>query len=147
MDVPYSRSAYVAYLKVELSLSTNNFEVPFEIIIDALLVIFIVLSLVLCFIYALSPLLKCRYYKSHFVQYHVPLLSLAFGLRSLDLHLLHFSALIGLRAPHFIQTFFISNLASASGNLAIVTPCKAYTYTVFKSLARTFRNLLKPHFT
>jgi len=49
-----------------------------------------------------------------------PFLSLDFGLRRDEPHLLHFFALRGLRALQFMHMSLLSILASASGNRAMV---------------------------
>jgi hypothetical protein len=53
------------------------------------------------------------------VCFYCPLPSFAFTRSSVDLHRLHRSALMALEAPHFMQIFLCSNLASASGNRVI----------------------------
>ena len=81
---------------------------------------------------------------------YTPLPSLALTLSSFDLHLLHLSAFGAFKHPHFMQTFLFNNLASASGNLAIlITACYftgnediLYKYNPRVCLDKKYRNLL-----
>ena len=69
---------------------------------------------------------------------YTPLPSLALGLNSLDLHLLHLSAFGAFNAPHFMHTFLFNNRASASGNLVILKP----PYLVYRNKEILFKRIL-----